>query len=79
MPKRKAALDDIQPGAKVRQSMGAFASRLLHIVVIVEEQVVFKHWSYRQRRWIYEIESLYIFGMMCKDERFELVWAAAEL
>jgi len=63
-------LDDIQPGRSFREDWGEGNpnNRVIHIRAIVDDDYyVYRCWSKSKQRWIYNVDSVIWFRMLCKD------------
>lgn len=72
----KALVDDIKPGAIVQETYGKGHDRRIHILSIVEGQIVLKWYQAEKHDWKYDVWHPYTFGFACKGEHLDLVQSA---
>lgn len=62
-----ARLDEwLQPGVSLRVYYGPDNpfNGVLHIRALVDDQIVYREWSYKKQRWNYKIEIRYYFYLL---------------
>lgn len=65
-------LNKIQPKKKIRLVHNNTNSDLLHILAIVDDDmVVVKKWGKHRQRWFYQVESLYYFWLYYENKKLK--------
>ena len=69
--RNKMTLDELlTPGNKLKINYGEnnWNNKTIHIVTVVEGQVVYKYWLKHKQHWEYIVDSKFYFSLLFKDD-----------